>query len=144
MQQRLSLVTLGVADLKKSRAFYDALGWQVADEENAENVVAYNLQSMTLALFPWENLAKDASISPIRTGYSAFTLAYNVNTEAEVDKTIEIALKAGAKPVKPPQKTFWGGYSGYFADPDGNLWEIAHNPFSPLGKEGQFQWGGAK
>ena len=143
MEQRLSIITLGVSDMKKSRAFYDALGWQVASEDQSEEIVAYNLQSMALALYPLDKLAEDAKIeTPARPQYSTHTIAYNVNSEAEVDQTLKDAVTAGATLVKPAEKVFWGGYSGYFADPDGNLWEVAHNPFSALGPNGEFQWGG--
>lgn len=128
--------------MKIARAFYDALGWKVASEDQAKEIVAYNLQNMTLALYPLKKLAEDAKISVERTGYSNITIAYNVNSEAEVNETLEEAQKAGGKLIKPAEKVFWGGYSGYFSDPDGNLWEVAHNPFAPLGSNGEFQWGG--
>lgn len=142
MEQRLSIITLGVSDLKKARAFYDALGWKAASEDQAEEIVAYNLHNMALALYPCDKLVEDAKIPADRSGYSAFTIAYNVNSEAEVDQTLKEAEKAGGKIIKPAEKVFWGGYSGYFSDPDGHLWEVAHNPFSPLGPKGEFQWGG--
>ena len=144
MEQRLSLITLGVSDLKQSRQFYDQLGWQVASEEQAEEIVAYNLQSMCLALYPLDKLMEDTTVRAGRDGYSPMTLAYNVNSEAEVDAMLEEARKAGGEIVKPAQKVFWGGYSGYFADPDKYLWEVAFNPFSPLGPNGAFQWGGVE
>ncbi len=142
MQQRISIITLGVLDLQKSRAFYDALGWQVATEDQIENIVVYDLQCMSLALYPWDKLAEDASIPPERSGYSACTLAYNVSSEAEVEEILQSAKHAGGTIVKPAEKAFWGGYSGYFADIDRQLWEVAHNPFSQLGENGEFQWGG--
>ncbi len=144
MQQRLSLITLGVSDLKKARAFYDALGWQVADEKQADTVVCYNMQNMALGLYPWDKLAEDAQVPAERSGYSSVAVAHNVNSESEVDQTLVQAQKAGGKIIKPGQKVFWGGYSGYFADPDGHLWEVAYNPFSQLGPNGEFQWGGVK
>ena len=145
MEQRLSIITLGVSDMAKSRAFYDALGWQVASEDQSEEIVAYNLQSMALALYPLDKLAEDAKIeTPARPQYSTHTIAYNVGSDAEVDQTLDYAVSAGATLVKPAEKVFWGGYSGYFADPDGNLWEVAHNPFSALGPNGEFQWGGVE
>ncbi len=144
MEQRVSIITLGVSDLKKSRAFYDALGWKVASEDQAEEIVAYDLQNMTLALYPLNKLAEDAKIPVERTGYSTITIAYNVNSEAEVNETLEEVQKAGGKLIKSAEKVFWGGYSGYFSDPDGNLWEVAYNPFAPLGPKGEFQWGGVQ
>ena len=144
MEQRISIITLGVSDLKKARTFYDALGWKVASEDQAEEIVAYDLQNMTLALYPLSKLAEDAQIPAERSGYSTITIAYNVNSETEVNETLEEVQKAGGKLIKTAEKVFWGGYSGYFSDPDGNLWEVAHNPFAPLGPKGEFQWGGVK
>jgi predicted lactoylglutathione lyase len=144
MEQRISIITLGVSDLKKARAFYDALGWKVASEDKAEEIVAYDLQNMTLALYPLSKLAEDAEIPVQRSGYSTITIAYNVNSETEVNETLEEVQKAGGKLVKAAEKVFWGGYSGYFSDPDGNLWEVAYNPFAPLGPKGEFQWGGVQ
>jgi catechol 2,3-dioxygenase-like lactoylglutathione lyase family enzyme len=140
LDQRLSIITLGVADLKRSRAFYDSLGWKVASEEQAENIVAYDLIGMTLCLYPLEGLAEDAKIKVEKPEYSTFTLAYNVGSEKEVDVALKEAVRAGGKLVKPAGKVFWGGYSGYFADPDGYLWEVAFNPFAKLGKNGEFRW----
>jgi predicted lactoylglutathione lyase len=140
MDQRLSVITLGVADLKRSRAFYDALGWKVASEEQAEQIVAYDLISMTLCLYPLNGLAEDAKIEINKQGYSTIILAYNVGSEEEVEAVLDEAVKAGGELVKKAEKVFWGGYSGYFADPDGNLWEVAFNPFAPLGPEGEFKW----
>ena len=138
MEQRLSIITLGVENLAKTAAFYDALGWKRASKE--EGIIAYNLQNMTLALFPLEELAKDVTASVSRGSYSTVTLAYNVRSEEEVDSTLQEAKKIGAEIIKPAEKVFWGGYSGYFADPDGQLWEVAFNPFSELGPNGEFQW----
>jgi len=142
MEQRLSIITLGVADLKRSRAFYDALGWKVASEEQAEQIVAYDLISMTLCLYPLDKLGEDAKIKVNHQEYSTITLAYNVRSEEEVDAALAEAVKAGGKLIKTAEKVFWGGYSGYFADPDGNLWEVAFNPFAPLGPDGEFRWKG--
>ena len=139
MQQRLSIITLGVTDLAKSKQFYDALGWQAANKEH-EEIVAYNLNQMAFALYPRNKLAEDATVPVKEGGYSNFSLAYNVDSEAAVDAMLQEAEKAGAKIIKPGQKVFWGGYSGYFADPDGFLWEVAFNPFSTLGPNGEFQW----
>ncbi|MCH9853743.1 MAG: VOC family protein [Alphaproteobacteria bacterium] len=139
MQQRLSIIALGVCDLKKSRKFYEDLGWQTATQEGAENIVAFNLQSFVLTLYPIEKLAEEVDM-PIKITTPSFTLAYNVASEAEVDATIEEARNIGAKIVKPPQKVFWGGYSSYFSDPDGYLWEVAFNPFSQPEPDGAFKW----
>ncbi len=140
MDQRLSIITLGVADLKTSRAFYDALGWEVASEEQADQIVAYDLIGMTLCVYPLDKLAEDAKIEVQSQKYSTITLAYNVQSEKLVDDMLAQAVRAGGKLVKGAEKTFWGGYSGYFADSDGNLWEVAFNPFSKLGEKGEFRW----
>ena len=143
MEQRISIITLGVIDLQKSKAFYDALGWQ-ASSDSEDGIVAYNLPQMTLALYPLEKRAKDINIPLERQRYSSVTLAYNVTSEQVVDGIIEKAVKAGAQLVQKPAKTFWGGYSGHFSDLDGTLWEVAYNPFAPLGPNGEFQWNGVK
>jgi predicted lactoylglutathione lyase len=140
MDQRLSVITLGVADLKRSRAFYDALGWKVASEDQADQIVAYDLINMTMCLYPLNKLGEDAKIQVQSQEYSTITIAYNVRSETEVDAALKEAVKAGGKLVKAAEKVFWGGYSGYFADPDGNLWEVACNPFSKLGPAGEFKW----
>ena len=142
MEQRISIITLCVSDLKKARAFYDALGWKVASEDQAEEIVAYSLQNMVLALYPWDKMVDEVKIPAERSGYSAFTIAYNLNFENEVNDMLEEAQKAGGQLIKPAEKVFWGGYSGFFSDPDGNLWEVAYNPFSALSPNGEFQWGG--
>lgn len=142
MDQRLSIITIGVADLGKSRSFYDALGWKVSNDAQAEEIIAYDLQNMTLALYPLNKLEEDAQITVTPSTYSSMTIAYNVGSVGEVDAVLIEAGAAGGKIVKPATKAFWGGYSGYFADPDGTLWEVAHNPFSKLGPNGEFQWNG--
>lgn len=142
MQQRISIITLGVADLKKAKDFYDALGWKVASDETVEEIVAYDLQSMALALYPWEKLAADAQVPVERSGHSAFTIAHNLNSEEEVSELLSKIVDAGGTILKPATKAFWGGFSGCFADPDGHIWEIAYNPFAKLGPNGEFQWNG--
>lgn len=127
MEQRLSLVTLGVADLKRSRRFYEqGLGWRpgFANDE----VVFFQLGAMVLALFSRADLAADARIADIGTGFGGMALAQNMRDRAAVDAVLTEAEAAGAKIVKPAEHTTWGGYAGYFADPDGHLWEIAWNP----------------
>jgi hypothetical protein len=143
MQQRASLITLGVRDLQRARAFYDGLGWTCASEEQSAEVVAYDLGGgMCLGLFPRDKLAEDAGVTFTDGPHPAVTLAYNVSTDADVDAILAEAAASGGKLVKAADKTFWGGYSGYFADPDGVLWEVAHNPFSKLGPDGAFRWNG--
>ena len=128
MEPRLSLVTLGVADLARAIAFYrDGLGLPLRPE-SAGDVAFFGLAGVWLALYPRNALAEDASSAPEGSGFRGFTLAHNVRSEAEVDTLLAQACAAGATLVKAAQKTFWGGYSGYFADPDGFLWEVAHNP----------------
>ncbi len=146
MEQRVSLITLGVKDLQKARAFYDALGWQAASEEHADSMVPYNLNvnGMVIGLFGWDALAEDAQVSAAGSGFRGVALAYNVRSKDEVAAVLEEAGRAGGTIVKPAQDVFWGGHCGYFSDPDGHLWEVAYNPFSPLGADGRFQWEGIK
>lgn len=143
MEQRVSLITLGVADLERSAAFYETLGWR--REPGPDGVVAFNLIGQTLGLFPLGKLAEDIGIAPdrLRPGTSGVTLAYNTRSPDEVAEVLAAAETAGGRVLKPAQAAFWGGHHGYFADPDGHLWEVAFNPFSPLGVDGAFQWGGA-
>ena len=130
----ISLITLGVADLGRARAFYAALGWEAA--EAPEGVVFIQLAGQVLALFGEADLAADMGRPGAPLGTGKATLARNFATEAEVDAAFALALEAGATALKRPEKVFWGGYSGYFADPDGHVWELAMNPFWPLGPEG--------
>jgi catechol 2,3-dioxygenase-like lactoylglutathione lyase family enzyme len=131
----ISLVTLGVADLDRSRAFYAALGWEAASAQ--EGVVFIQLAGQVLALFEIGALAADmGGVDPSGLGTGASNLARNFATEAEVDAAFALALAAGATAIKRPEKVFWGGYSGYLADPDGHVWELAMNPFWPLGADG--------
>jgi len=138
MEQRVSLVTLGVADLKRSREFYKRLGWR-RSMAKAEGVVFFQAGGMTLALFPRQELAKDANVTPQGDGFRAISLAYNARHRAEVNSVLEEAEAAGAKLVKPAQDAFWGGYSGYFSDPDGFLWEVAWNPSFAIAEDGSIR-----
>lgn len=136
MKPILSIVTLGVKDLQKSKQFYrDGLGWKTSAKED-ENIVFFKLNSIVLALYSYDKLAEGALVKPDGSGFSGITFAHNVGDEKEVDEVLETAQKAGAKIIKNGQKVFWGGYSGYFADPDGYLWEVAYNPFWKLDSEG--------
>lgn len=130
----ITLITLGVADLERSRAFYAALGWQAHTVE--AGIVFIQLAGQVLALFGIDGLADDMKAPRGSLGHGAATLARNFGSEAEVDAAFDLALSAGAKPLKPPEKVFWGGYSGYFADLDGHVWEVATNPFWPLNADG--------
>lgn len=135
MEQRISLVTLGVADLKRSREFYERLGWRRSMQE-AEGIAFFQASGMGFALFPRDELAKDANIPGDGHGFSGISLAYNARTREEVDSVLAEARAAGAKILKPAQEAVWGGYSGYFSDPDGFLWEVAWNPSFPIAEDG--------
>ncbi|MDB5511591.1 MAG: glyoxalase [Enterovirga sp.] len=136
MEQRISLVTLGVADVARARAFYDALGWRAAKEGDAD-VVFYQAGGMVLSLYRRANLARDTHLPDAPTGFAAVSLAYNARTRAEVDAVHAEALAAGARELAPPCDAEWGGYHGHFADPDGHAWEIAWNPFFSLAEDGR-------
>jgi catechol 2,3-dioxygenase-like lactoylglutathione lyase family enzyme len=133
---RLSLVTLGVADTARSRDFYERLGLVAAAASQGDVAFFQLTNGMALALFPRDKLAEDATVTNDGVGFDGVTLAQNVGSPAEVDAVLAEAVACGARLVKPGQAVFWGGYSGYFADPDGHLWEIAHNPFFPLDEAG--------
>lgn len=133
--QRVTLITLGVADMARSRAFYAALGWKM-HPESQEAVTFYQANGFAVGLFGVEDLAADQGRAGAALGTGATTLAQNFATEAEVDAAYARAVQAGATALKAPQTVFWGGYSGYFADPDGHVWELAMNPFWPLNDDG--------
>ncbi len=135
MEQRLSIVTLGVTDLKRSKDFFERLGWKPSSASSSD-IVFFQAGSMALALFPWHELAKDANVPESGDGFRRISFAYNVRTRNEVDSVLAEARSAGARIVKPAQEAFWGGYSGYFADLDDFLWEVAWNPFFPIGEDG--------
>jgi catechol 2,3-dioxygenase-like lactoylglutathione lyase family enzyme len=131
VKPRISLITLGVSDLDRSRSFYaQGLGLPLRPESN-ETVAFFATQGTLLAVWPRSELANDAGVAVEGSGFQGFSLAHNVGSKPEVDEVIATAVAAGGKQVKPPQDTFWGGYAGYFADPDGFLWEVAWNPFMP-------------
>ena len=134
MDQRVSLVTLGVADVQRARAFYEALGWRAARIE-ADDVVFFQAGGMVLALWGRAALAADAGI-PDPGGFGGIGLAHNVGSPAEVDAVLEEARVAGATVTRPGEATFWGGYSGAFTDLDGHPWEVAHNPSWTLEADG--------
>ncbi|HNQ93822.1 MAG TPA: VOC family protein [Anaerolineales bacterium] len=136
MNQHLHLVTLGVRDFEKSKKFYEeTLGWKPASASD-DDIAFFQAGGVVFAIYPREKLAEDATTSPTGSGFSGFTLAYNARSESEVDETIADLRSKGVKIVKEPQKVFWGGYSSYFADPDGNFWEIAFNPYFQFDKSG--------
>ena len=137
MDQRLSLVVLGVARMERARKFYiDGLGWRESAAGN-DSICFIDAGGVVLGLFGREALAEDAGIPAEGSGFQGFALAHNVASEGDVDRVLAEAVAAGATLVKRAEKVFWGGYSGYFADPDGHLWEIAHNPFFPLDAAGR-------
>lgn len=136
MKPRIHLITLGVADLTRALDFYEkGLGWNKSPDSN-ENVAFFQLGGVVLSLFPRDLLAKDAGIDPAGTGFSGLTLAHNTGSEAEVDEVLTEVVRLGATIVKPAEKVFWGGYSGYFRDLDGHLFEVAYNPFWPFDDNG--------
>jgi uncharacterized protein len=133
--QRVTLITLGVEDLPRARAFYEALGWRPAEAQ--EGVAFYAMNGLALGLFGRAALAADQGRPGTSLGTGAITLAQNFTSPAEVDAAFAAALAAGATTLKAPEAVFWGGYSGYYADPDGHVWELAHNPFWPLEADGR-------
>ena len=138
MEQRVSLVTLGVADLARARRFYEeGLGWRRANE-HAE-VAFYQAGGMVLALWGRDALADDAGLPGAGSGFRASALAYNTRTRAEVDAVLAEAAAAGGRIVKPAQDAVWGGYTGYFEDPDGHLWEVAWNPDWEVAADGSIR-----
>jgi catechol 2,3-dioxygenase-like lactoylglutathione lyase family enzyme len=139
LQPRISIVTLGVSDMRKSRAFYEAIGWKAAGPSN-DSATFFQGNGIVLGLFGHGDLARDAGVEPNEPPkFRGMSLAYNCHSEAEVDEVFAHALACGAKARKKPGKVFWGGYSGYFADPDDHLWEIAHNPFATLDEQGHLK-----
>ena len=140
MQQRVSLITLGARDVPRLAAFYAALGWQRV--ENPHGVVAFDLIGQTLGLYEIGDLARDMGVEPEALGHGAMTLAYNVRTSEEVSEIMELARAAGAKVLREAGEIFWGGVIGYFADPEGHVWEVAWNSGAPLAEDGAFRWNG--
>ena len=133
--QRVTLITLGVTDLPAARAFYRRLGW-VEHGASQDGVAFYQMHSAVLGLFGRSDLAADQGRPDAVLGTGAVTVAQNFATEAEVDAAYAAALAAGGTGLKAPEKVFWGGYSGYWSDPDGHVWEVAMNPFWPLNSDG--------
>ena len=137
MRQQLHLITLGVKDLMRSLKFYETgLGWKRA-QASGEDVVFFSMGGVVLSIFPRDKLAEDATVSQDGEGFEGITLAYNTRSREEVDEVLRLAADLGGRIVKHAQDAFWGGYSGYFADPDGHLWEVAWNPFFEFDEEGQ-------
>jgi uncharacterized protein len=138
MEQRISIVTLGVADLERSRSFYERLGWRRSGA-SSDGVVFFQAGGMALALYPRTELAKDANVPADGGGFAGVTIEYNARNREEVDGVLREAETAGAKVLKSAQEAFWGGYSGYFSDPDGFAWEIAWNPSFAIAEDGNIR-----
>ena len=135
MKPRISMITLGVSDLQRSIAFYEE-GLHLPRIDSPPTVAFFNLTGTWLGLFDRDSLAEDAGVSSAGSGFGGFTLSHNLESEAAVDAQMVAAMAAGAALIKPAQKVFWGGYAGYFADPDNHLWEVAYNPYMWVGPEG--------
>lgn len=141
MEQRVSLITLAVSDLERSAAFYESLGWQRVD--SPDGVIAFDLIGSTLGLYSRQSLADELGIPADSIGgFSGVTLAHNVRQKDDVAPLLQAVQQAGGRILKDAQEVFWGGFHGYFTDPDGHVWEVAHNPFSPLRDDGAFRWQG--
>ena len=135
MEQRLSLVTLGVQDMARARGFYERLGWRASSASN-DDVTFFQAGGVVFGLYGRDALAADATVESGGSGFSGVALAYNARSREEVDAVLEEVLRVGARLVKPAEEVFWGGYSGYFADPDGHLWEVALNPSFAIAEDG--------
>jgi len=135
IEPRISVITLGVADVPRARVFYQALGWPLSGEPE-DTIAVFRNAGSRLALYPLESIAEEAGQIPAPPGSIRATLAINVESKELVDAALAQAVQAGADLLQPAQDRFWGGYSGYFADPDGHAWEVAYNPFWPTGEDG--------
>lgn len=136
MDQRISLITLGVRDFGRALDFYEkGLGWKKSSASQ-DDVAFFPMNGLVFALYPRDLLAADATVPAEGSGFSGIVPAYNTRSEEEVDEILRTVQQLGGTLVKPAHKTFWGGYSGYFADPDGHLWEVAHNPFWEFDENG--------
>lgn len=139
IKPRINLITLGVADMPRSRNFYEALGFEASSAGN-DSVTFFDANGIVLSLYGHEALAEDARLAPDPPQqFRGVALAWNAGSEAEVDTIIAHAVSCGATLVKKARKVFWGGYSGYFSDPDGHLWEVAYNPFFPFDASGRIR-----
>ncbi len=135
MRQKFTLITLGVRDFQKSLAFYEGLGWKQS-KFSQEEYALFPLGGIVLGLYPLKSLEQDTTLRYQASSFAGMTISYNARSEEEVDAILEEAKRLGATIVKPAQKVFWGGYSGYFKDLDGYLFEVAFNPFWPMDSEG--------
>ncbi|TCL08987.1 hypothetical protein BXY66_1029 [Shimia isoporae] len=140
-EQRISLITLAASDLERAAGFYEALGWQRVP--SPDGVIAFDLIGQTLGLYDRAALADDLGVPAESVGgFSGITLSHNVRSEADVAPLLTRAEEAGGRILRPAGEVFWGGFIGYFADLDGHIWEVAHNPFSKLSPKGEFRWEG--
>lgn len=136
MQQRLTIITLGVTNLEVAADFYEnQFGWKKLASSTGD-ITFFQLNGILLSLYPREKLAEDAGVNAVGQGFKGFSLAYNTRSKEEVDQIVADLEKKGVQIVKKPQEVFWGGYSSYVADPDGHLWEIAFNPYLPMDEKG--------
>lgn len=136
MRPNLTVVTLGVKDFERSLGFYkDGLGWPTSATKE-DKIAFFDLKGVIIALYGRESLAEDALVDPDGNGFSGVTLAHNATSEREVDEVFTQIAEIHARIIKKPQKTSWGGYSGYFADPDGHLWEVVYNPYWKIDRKG--------
>ena len=138
LPQRLTMVTLGVRDMDRSAAFYNKLGFKAA-EFDSEDVRFFDMNGVVLGLYGHDGLAEDAAVDAAGHGFRGIALALNLESEKAVDEALAFAARCGAEIKKRAEKVFWGGYSGYFADPDGHLWEVAFNPHAPLDDNGRMR-----
>ncbi len=141
MEQRVSLITLGVRDFDAAVAFYTNMGWSRVD--SPDGVAAFDMVGQTLGLYPMDMLAKELG-KPLDEigGFSGMVLSHNVREKSDVAEVLSRVNAAGGTVLREAQDVFWGGHHGHFADPDGHIWEVAHNPFSPLNDDGAFRWNG--
>ncbi len=141
MEQRLSIITLTVDNLARARAFYEALGWRAASETAANEIVCFTLNGIGLALYPRHRFREEMELGDLSCeANGGVVLAFNVRSRDAVAEVLDEAVEAGGTLMKAAADVFWGGHSGYFRDPDGHIWEVAWNPFSPLDESGNFSW----
>jgi len=139
MEPRINVITLGVKNLKQARAFYEGMGFR-ASANSDEQIVFFNANGMVFGLYPVDELAKDAELPPQELPvFRGVTLAYNTRCKEDVTPLLALAESLGGRIVKQAKDAFWGGFSGYFADPDGHLWEVAHNPFWTIDEQGSIR-----
>ncbi|WP_170349157.1 MULTISPECIES: VOC family protein [Ruegeria] len=140
MDQRVSLITVGVDDPELAAGFYEDMGWKRVS--SPDGVIAFDLIGQTLGLYPLSALAEEIGVDVDSLGHGALTLSYNCRSKDEVAQVLDKAGEAGAEILKPASDVFWGGHHGYFRAPDGTIWEVAFNPFSALAPDGAFCWNG--